>query len=516
MANDTDMLVWLEDTLGIVPAPWQIHAAATPSETAALLDEATIAWTGKRSGYAYEIDGVVFKLDNLEQRERLGMTAHHPRWALAWKFPPEEAFSVLLDVEWQTGRTGNITPVARIAPQRVGGVTVENTTLHNVGEVERLGISIGDKVLIVRRGDVIPKIEQALGPATTTDLANRFHADGEAFTGTLPDHRPIPTPSACPACEGQVELEGAFLKCINLFCEARTSRAVLYWCRALELDGVGEKLVDQLLDANLISSCADLYRLTLDDLLGLERMGEKSATNVLNEVDKARTMSLGKFLHALGLPGIGPELASSMASAIGDAPALLSWLDRAHATTEDEAYGPAHDDLGKPHAHNKALRQVLDLDGVGEIVALQFRDGLQVRRSLVEDLIELLTIEREVVKTAEGPFLDMTFCVTGTLSAPRKEIQQRITDAGGKIVGSVSAKLNVLVAGEKAGSKLAKATNLGVDVWSEDDLNARLEGSGSAVDDDAEAAAHDEPASDESVTSEPAKRSGQFSLSDFS
>ena len=185
---------------------------------------------------------MVFKLDNLVQRERLGMTAHHPRWALAWKFPPEEAFSVLLDVEWQTGRTGNITPVARIAPQRVGGVTVENTTLHNVGEVERLGISIGDKVLIVRRGDVIPKIEQALGPATPTDLANRFHADGEAFTGTLPAHQPIPSPTACPACEGEVELEGAFLKCVNLFCEARTSRAVLYWCRALELDGVGEKL----------------------------------------------------------------------------------------------------------------------------------------------------------------------------------------------------------------------------------------------------------------------------------
>jgi len=305
-------------------------------------------------------------------------------------------------------------------------------------------------------------------------LANRFHADGEAFTGTLPAHQPIPTPTACPACEGEVELEGAFLKCVNLFCEARTSRAVLYWCRALELDGVGEKLVDQMLDANLISSCADLYRLTLDDLLGLERIGEKSATNVLQEVEKARTMGLGKFLHALGLPGIGPELAASMASAIGDAPALLSWLDRAHATTEEEAYGPTHDDLGKPHVHNEALRRVLDLDGVGEIVALQFRDGLQVRRSLVEDLIGLLTIEKEIVKAADGPFVGMTFCVTGTLSVPRKEVQQRITDAGGKIVGSVSAKLNVLVAGEKAGSKLTKATNLGVDVWSEDELASHL------------------------------------------
>ena len=141
MDNDTDMLVWLEDTLGIVPAPWEIHAAATPSETASLLDEATEGWTKKRSGYAYEIDGVVFKLDDLEQRERLGMTAHHPRWALAWKFPPEEAHSVLMDVEWQTGRTEHHAR-GRIAP-RVGGVTVENTTLHNMGEVDRLGINIG-------------------------------------------------------------------------------------------------------------------------------------------------------------------------------------------------------------------------------------------------------------------------------------------------------------------------------------------------------------------------------------
>ena len=305
MDNDTDMLEWMEDQLGIVPAPWEVHHGDSSSQASQLLDEATVAWSGKRSGYAFEIDGVVFKLDNLAQRDQLGMTAHHPRWALAWKFPPEEAHSVLLDVEWQTGRTGNITPVARIAPQRVGGVTVENTTLHNVGEVERLGINIGDKVLIVRRGDVIPKIEQALGPATQDDLKGRFHADGEAFTGVLPATSAISTPTACPACQGSVEVEGAFLKCMNLFCEARTSRSVLYWCRALELDGVGEKLVDQLLDANRIRSCADLYRLSMDDLLSLERMGEKSATNVLREVDKARTMSLGKFLHALGLPGIG-------------------------------------------------------------------------------------------------------------------------------------------------------------------------------------------------------------------
>ena len=498
MEVDTDLLAWMEDVLGIVPAPWEVHEGESPAETATLMDKSTQVWADKRSDYPYEIDGVVFKLDNLEQRERLGMTAHHPRWALAWKFPPEEAFSVLLDVEWQTGRTGNITPVARIAPQRVGGVTVENTTLHNVGEVERLGINLGDKVLIVRRGDVIPKIEQALGPASPSDLDGRFHASGEPFTGQLPVHAPISSPSTCPACDGQVELEGAFLKCVDIFCVARTSRSVLYWCRALELDGVGEKLVDQMLDAHLITSCADLYRLTLDGLLELERMGEKSANNVLTEVAKSRTMSLGKFLHALGLPGIGPELASALASALGDAPGLLQWLDAAHASVGDATYGPELDDNGKPHAHNQAIRTMLELDGVGEIVALQFRDGLAVRRTLVEDLIDLLTIEQEEMKTAEGPFVGMTFCVTGTLSAPRKEIQQRIIDAGGKIVGSVSAKLSVLVAGEKAGSKLTKATNLGVDVWAEDDLEERLS------------------SAEESREALPAQTGNQSSLSDFS
>ena len=498
MELDTDLLAWMEDVLGIVPAPWEVHEGESPAETATLMDKSTQVWADKRSDYPYEIDGVVFKLDNLEQRERLGMTAHHPRWALAWKFPPEEAFSVLLDVEWQTGRTGNITPVARIAPQRVGGVTVENTTLHNVGEVERLGINLGDKVLIVRRGDVIPKIEQALGPASPNDLDGRFHASGEPFTGQLPVHAPISSPSTCPACDGQVELEGAFLKCVDIFCVARTSRSVLYWCRALELDGVGEKLVDQMLDAHLITSCADLYRLTLDGLLELERMGEKSANNVLTEVAKSRTMSLGKFLHALGLPGIGPELASALASALGDAPGLLQWLDAAHASVGDATYGPELDDNCKPHAHNQAIRTMLELDGVGEIVALQFRDGLAVRRTLVEDLIDLLTIEQEEMKTAEGPFVGMTFCVTGTLSAPRKEIQQRIIDAGGKIVGSVSAKLSVLVAGEKAGSKLTKATNLGVDVWAEDDLEERLS------------------SAEESREVLPAQTGNQSSLSDFS
>ena len=180
---------------------------------------------------------------------------------------------------------------------------------------------------------------------------------------------------------------------------------------------------------------------------------------------------------------------------------MLAWLDDAHAQPGDERFGPEYDDKGKPYGHNQALRQVLDLDGVGEIVALQFRDGLHVRRNLVEDLVSLLTIEKEVVKSVAGPFVGMTFCVTGTLSAPRKDIQQRIIDAGGKVVGSVSAKLSVLVAGEKAGSKLTKATDLGVAVWSEEDLNAQL---GGASEEEAPAVEEEQPTTN-----------GQSSLSDF-
>ena len=161
---DSELLSFLQNSIGIEPAPWQIFESDSPQTE---MIQYTEEWSAKRSDYDFEIDGIVFKVDSLSQRKRLGFTAHHPRWALAWKFPPEEATSVLLHVDWQIGRTGNVTPVARIAPQTVGGVTVENTTLHNPGEVERLGVNIGDKVLIVRRGDVIPKIESSLGPAAS-------------------------------------------------------------------------------------------------------------------------------------------------------------------------------------------------------------------------------------------------------------------------------------------------------------------------------------------------------------
>ena len=501
---DSQLLELLKDKIGIEPAPWHVFDAENPQKE---MIEYTKQWSENRSSYEFEIDGIVFKLDDLQQRERLGSTAHHPRWALAWKFPPEEATSVLLDVDWQTGRTGAVTPVARIAPQTVGGVTVENTTLHNVGEVERLNLNLGDKVLIVRRGDVIPKIESGLGPATQSDLDGRFHADGTAFEGVLPLERTISIPSECPACNGVLEVEGAFLRCSDLMCEARTSRTILYWCRALEMDGIGEKLVEQLLDTELISGIPDLFRLQQAELESIERMGEKSSLNVLNELNKVKTLPLAKFLHALGLPGIGPELATSVAQHVGDFQSLMQWVEDASASTEDVQFGPLTDEKGKPYTENQAVRSLCTVDGIGEKVAVQVRDGLSKRKEMLLDLSNLLTITDQPKAASGGPFDGMTFCLTGSLQRPRKEVQLTIKAAGGKVVGSVSSQLSVLVAGEKAGSKLTKAESLGVEIWSEQQLEAALT---SQSDSSTEASTVSPPITD----SKPSKNN-QPSLFDF-
>ena len=460
--NDSEILSWLTDTAGVIPAPWIITESIDPSELTSGLCNETEKWTSQRDDYEFEIDGLVFKVDDLSKRELLGMTAHHPRWALAWKFPPEEATSVLLHVDWQTGRTGTITPVARIAPQRVGGVTVENTTLHNLGEVERLDIHIGDKIKIVRRGDVIPKIEASLGPATQQDLEGRIHADGEPFNGLLPDRIRIQAPSLCPACDGPVEIEGAFIRCTDVNCGARMGRSILYYCRALEMDGVGEKLVDQLLAERLITGIAGLYELDEAKLLSLERMGQKSASNVLNEINKTRSMTFSKFLQALGLPGIGPELAFAIAVHFQQPAVMMAWVEESQEQPE-------------------RLQELTALEGVGDIVALQLRDGINIRSNAIENLLSHLSIQAEQAKIDQGPFMGMTFCVTGTLSEPRKSIQSRIKAAGGKVVGSVSGNLSVLVAGENAGSKLSKAESLGVTVWTEERFNQQLQGDSNEV-----------------------------------
>ncbi len=437
---DSQLLEWLTSA-GIKPAPWTIFEGETPQQE---MISHTQKWVDKRANYPFEIDGIVFKLDDLASRENLGMTAHHPRWALAWKFPSQTAQTVLLDVDWQIGRTGAITPVGRIAPQKVGGVTVENVTLHNVGEVERLELKLGDKVTITRRGDVIPKIIENLGPAYDEDIKNRFHADGSKFVGQL-SHNIIEIPSNCPACDRELVIDGAFLRCISLECEARTSRAITYWCRSLEMDGIGEKLVDLLLDEGLISSIAGLYSLTKQQLSSLERMGDKSAKNVVDELAKTRTLSLSKFLHALGMERIGPEVATIFAQHFATLDSILEWVE------------------------NGELEQVTQIVGIGQKVALIFKQGITKRRQSILDLVEFIDVEAEAISPS-GPLENQSFCITGAHSRSRKEIALGIKNAGGKVVGNISKNLDYLVAGENAGSKLLKAEGLGIAILTEIEL----------------------------------------------
>jgi DNA ligase (NAD+) len=459
---DSEVISWLQ-TEGIEVAGNEVVGGSDDESTSAAIMSVVQRWTEDRDAVDWEIDGVVIKLDRLVKRELLGMTAHHPRWALAWKFPPEEATTVLMGVEWQTGRTGNVTPVSRVAPVRVSGVTVENTTLHNKGEVERLEIMVADKVRVVRRGDVIPKIVEVLGPASVTDIEGRRHSDGNPFTEALPERQPVTIPVECPRCATPLIEDGAFIRCTNLDCPSRLERTILYWCRHLEMDGIGEKLAEQLCATGLVRTLADLYKLTHQDIVGLERMGDRSASNVIDELEASRSMTLSTFLAALGLPRIGPEIASVIATEVGSLEVLLELVKK-----KDEEAGMDAD--GKPNKYNSAIDRLIAIERVGETVARLLLDGLDARSTIVGELSLELDITEESPKQEDGPLLGQTFCITGALSRPRKEVALSIKAEGGKVVSSVSGKLDYLVAGESAGSKLDKANRLGVEILSEVEL----------------------------------------------
>jgi len=459
---DSEVISWLQGA-GIEVAGNEVVGGSDDDSTSAAIMSVVRSWTEGRDAADWEIDGIVIKLDRLRKRELLGMTAHHPRWALAWKFPPEEATTVLMDVEWQTGRTGNVTPVSRVAPVMVSGVTVENTTLHNKGEVGRLEIMIADRVRVVRRGDVIPKIVEVLGPASASDLAGRQHSDGTPFGEDLPQRRAIDIPAECPRCATPLIEDGAFIRCTNLDCPSRLERTVLYWCRHLEMDGIGEKLAEQLCATGLVRTLADLYKLSHQDISELERMADKSASNVIDELEASRSMTLSTFIAALGLPRIGPEIASVIATEVGSLEVLLELVEKM-----DEPAGSDAD--GKPNKHNPAMGRLIAIDGVGETVARLLLEGLNTRSAVVEELSRELDITEESPKQESGPLQGQSFCITGTLSRPRKEVALSIKAEGGKVVSSVSGKLDYLVSGETAGSKLDKAKRLGVEVLSEADL----------------------------------------------
>lgn len=388
----------------------------------------------RRSELKYEIDGVVIKVNKKALQERLGFVARAPRWAIAYKFPAQEEVTQLLDVEFQVGRTGAITPVARLEPVFVGGVTVSNATLHNGDEIARLGVKVGDTVIIRRAGDVIPQITQVV-------LERR-----------LTDARDIVFPSACPICDSHVEkVEGeAVARCTGgLVCPAQRKQAIKHFAsrKALDIDGLGDKIVDQLVDRELIKTPADLFILKQGHFESLERMGPKSAKNLVTALNEAKATTLDKFLYSLGIREAGEATAQNLAN---------------HFLTLENIIS----------ASVESLTQVSD---VGDIVASHVRGffdeehNLAVVNALIEQGVHWPALSAP--SEDEQPLAGLTYVLTGTLNTlNRNDAKARLQQLGAKVSGSVSAKTDALVAGEKAGSKLTKAQDLGIDVLTEDDL----------------------------------------------
>ncbi len=392
----------------------------------------------KRDALPYDIDGVVFKVDSIELQQTLGFVARAPRWAIAQKFPAQEEITRLLDVEFQVGRTGAITPVARLEPVFVGGVTVSNATLHNQDEIARLGVRIGDYVTIRRAGDVIPQV------VTVVE------------TKRPDDTREVTFPVTCPVCDSHVEKleDEAVARCTGgLVCGAQRKQALKHFAsrKAFDIDGLGDKLVDQLVDADLVKSPADFFSLSLGELVSLERMAEKSASNLLTSLEKAKTTTLPRFLYALGIREVGEATAANLAN---------------HFATLDNLYA----------ADIEALKAVSD---VGEVVATHVYNFIheEHNREIINNLLSagVNWPEIEQIDAAELPFDGQTCVLTGTMTAMgRNEAKALLQQLGAKVAGSVSAKTDFLVAGEKAGSKLTKAQDLGVEVWDEEKLLAVL------------------------------------------
>jgi DNA ligase (NAD+) len=381
----------------------------------------------KRDSLPYEIDGVVYKVDNLSQQRELGFVSRAPRWAIAHKFPAQEELTKVEGVEFQVGRTGAVTPVARLKPVFVGGVTVSNATLHNIDELNRKDVRVGDTVTIRRAGDVIPEV-----------------------VGVIASRRPKGTrrvnlPEKCPVCDSKVAREEgeAVARCTGgLYCAAQRAEALKHFVsrKAMDIDGLGSKLIEQLVAIGRVETPADIFQLTKDELAGLERMGSKSAQNLVASIDTSRPTTLTRFLYALGIREVGEATAASLANHFGK-------LDAVVAASEEDLIG---------------------VQDVGPIVASRIRSFFDEahNQEVIRRLIELgvhWTESEPQQNPADGPLSGKTFVLTGSLSEmTRDEAKQLIQGQGGKVTGSVSKKTDFLVYGEKPGSKLAKAQKLEV------------------------------------------------------
>jgi DNA ligase (NAD+) len=387
-------------------------------------------WEEKRDSLPYEIDGIVIKVDRTSLQDELGFTGKAPRWAIAYKYAARGAVTKLENVRWQVGRTGKLTPVAELTPVAIGGTTVRNATLHNMDEIERLGVKIGDWVRVERGGDVIPKVVEV----------DKEHPRGR---------KEIEAPEKCPVCgtkvvrtEGEVDY-----RCVNANCPAKLRETILHFASrgVMNIDGMGDALVNQLTERGLVKNVADIYKLTKDDLLSLERMGDKSAQNILDEIENSKKLPLERVIYGLGIRMVGERTAQFLAEHFGSMEALES----------------------------AGVEELQDVNEVGPRIAESIAEffGIAANRKLVERLREAGLKLTGQKKQRGTKLVGKTFVLTGTLAHfTRDEAKKMIEDAGGKVTGSVSKKTDYVVAGTDAGSKLDKAKELGVHVIDEKEM----------------------------------------------
>jgi DNA ligase (NAD+) len=399
------------------------------------------SWVEKRPNLPYEIDGIVIKVDSLEQQAALGTTAKSPRWAIAYKFPAEEVVTTLLDIELSIGRTGVVTPTAILAPVKVAGTTVQRASLHNEDLIREKDIKIGDKVVVKKAGDIIPEVVNVLADQRTGNEVD-FH---------MPTH--------CPECESElVRLEGEVaLRCINPKCPAQIREGLIHFVsrNAMNIDGLGEKVISQLFAEKLISDVADIYKLTREQLLALERMGEKSVSNLLEAIETSKGNSLEKLLFGLGIRHVGAKAAKTLAQVFGSMNKLAD-ASKEELMAINEIGDKMADSIVAYFEQEEARELMEELAAVG--VNMEYKGAKPVS-----------------AEESDSIFAGKTVVLTGKLEQlSRNEAKEKIEALGGNVAGSVSKKTHLVIAGEDAGSKLTKAQELGIEVWDEEKLLEEL------------------------------------------
>ena len=383
----------------------------------------------KRDEIEMMMDGMVVKIDDVSLQEELGYTVKYPKWMVAFKFPAIEKVTKLKDITLQVGRTGVVTPVAEVEAVNIEGVIVERATLHNFDEIERKDIRIGDSVIIIRSGDVIPKIIKVLV---------------ERRNGS---EKVVERPLNCPVCGSELLDDGALIKCQNLSCDARVVGAIIHFAskKALNIDGLGDKIVEQLYAQKLVLHVKDLYTLNLNQLLALEGFKAKKADNLLAAIEQSKGVSLEKFINALGIEHIGEVAAKKIARAFG-----LEWLEASH-------------------------EQIIAIEGFGEEMAKSLVEFIHVNKAETYELMDVIQPVASKLEITESVFTGKTVVLTGSMSQSRDEIKVMLEKLGAKVSGSVSKKTDFVIYGEDAGSKLSKAEELGVKTLSESELNGMVE-----------------------------------------